>query len=964
MDAATPAVHRTIVCADVAGFGDRRRTNPDQIEVRDGLYSALRQALNRSGVPWRDCYHEDRGDGVLVLVPSEVPKNLLVTGVPRELAAALAEHNQAHDRQARIRLRLALHAGEIHHDEHGVASTAINTAFRLLEAGPLKQALADSSGTLAMIASQWFYEEVIWHTPASAPGSYRRVQVSVKETTATAWICRPDDPYPPDQDAILPSAPMAPRVAAPRPLPTAIAGFAGRAAPLRTLTGLLEEAAGAGGTVVTSAIGGTDGIGKTALAVHWAQPDAAALPVSLAPRPALLAGREDLLADLGTRLSAGDGPWPRIVVLCGLGGAGKTSVAAEYAHRHLAEVGVAWQFAAGDPAVLAAGFGKLAAQLGARDVVDLRDPVASVHAVLAKFPVGWLLIFDNAADLASVAAFLPPAGPGWVLITSQNPNWPPGQALEVPVLAPDVAAEFLVNRAGDPDRQTAVDLAGELGGLPLALEQAAAYMQAAGDSLAGYLALFRQRRLDLLARGQPTGYRGTVVTTWALAFGQLEQSAPAAAGLLRLLACCAPEAIPLRLLLQPRRRLAKRVPRRVARVLAPLLKNPVTAGDAIAALRRYSLISPAGGGSFSVHRLVQAVTLDQMPADLARQWRQATAAVIEAALPEDPAQPDTWPDFAALLPHAQAALTADSDGLQQVAAYLGYSGSYVAARKLSRGMLDEQDKVLGPEHPDTLATRHRLARWTGEAGDAGGARDQLAALLPVRERVLGPEHPGTLATRASLAWWTGEAGDAGGARDQLAALLPVIEGVLGPEHPGTLVTRASLARWTGEAGDAGGARDQLAALLPVIERVLGPEHPDTLATRQKLARWTGEAGDAGGARDQLAALLPVRERVSGPEHPGTLVTRANLARWTGEAGDAGGARDQLAALLPVRERVLGPEHPDTLATRHDLARWTGEAASSPEPGVNLAQHIHLFKGRPQRPDDVEYRSGGNRPRPA
>ena len=121
----------------------------------------------------------------------------------------------------------------------------------------------------------------------------------------------------------------------------------------------------------------------------------AALPVSPAPRPALLGGREDLLTDLGTRLSAGDGPWPRIVVLCGLGGAGKTSVAAEYAHRHLAEVGMAWQFAAGDPAVLAAGFGTLAAQLGARDVVDLRDPVASVHAVLAKFPVGWLLIFDK-----------------------------------------------------------------------------------------------------------------------------------------------------------------------------------------------------------------------------------------------------------------------------------------------------------------------------------------------------------------------------------------------------------------------------------------------------------------------------------------------------------------------------------------------------------------------------------------
>ena len=82
-----------------------------------------------------------------------------------------------------------------------------------------------------------------------------------------------------------------------------------------------------------------------------------------------------------------------------------------------------------------AGFGELAAQLGARGLADVRDPVASVHAVLAGFPVPWLLLFDNADDLASVAAFLPPAGPGRVLITSQNPHWP-GQAMDVPVLTP------------------------------------------------------------------------------------------------------------------------------------------------------------------------------------------------------------------------------------------------------------------------------------------------------------------------------------------------------------------------------------------------------------------------------------------------------------------------------------------------------------------------------------------------
>ena len=287
-----------------------------------------------------------------------------------------------------------------------------------------------------------------------------------------------------------------------------------------------------------------------------------------------------------------------------------------------------------DPAVLAAGFGELAAQLGA---ADGGDPVASVHGVLAASPAPWLLVFDNAPDRASVAPFVPPAGPGRVLITSRNQIWPPGQALDVPVLDPQVAAEFLVNRTGDADRRAALELAGELGGLPLALEQAAAYVQASGDSLAGYLALFRQRRADLLARGEPTGYAETVATTWGLAFEDLQQAAPGAAGLLRLLAFCAPEAIPLRLLLQPRPGLAEQLGEEVAPVLVPLLEDQLAAGDAIAALRRYSLISPPADGSVSVHRLVQAVTADQMPAELAQAWRQAAAALIEAAIPADTA---------------------------------------------------------------------------------------------------------------------------------------------------------------------------------------------------------------------------------------------------------------------------------------------------------------------------------------
>jgi hypothetical protein len=649
--------------------------------------------------------------------------------------------------------------------------------------------------------------------------------------------------------------------------------------------------------------------------------------VSLPPRPAALSGREELLAGLHELLTR-DGA-PCAVVLSGMGGVGKTSLAAEYAHRHLTEVGVAWQVRCEDRAVLAQDMAELAAQVGGRELADLRDPVASAHAVLAAFGLEWLLIFDNAADEPSIRRFLPPAGPGRVVVTSQSQHWPGRQVLDVPVLDPDVAVQFLVNRAADQDHATAATLAAELGRLPLALEQAAAYVQATTGTLAGYLALFRQRRADLLARGGAAGHPPGVAATLGVALARLDADAPAAVALLRLLACLAPEPVPLGLLLSDAD-VASELDPEVAAALGPLLGDPLAVGDAVAALRGYSLVTSASDQMVLVHRLVQVVTLEQAPADAADRWRAAAAILTDAAIPGDTSLPGTWPVCAVLLPHAQAVLDLTSGGMWRIAQYLGQRGSYAAAVQLLQRIVDTRDRALGFEHPLTLTARNNLAYWTGEAGDTAGAREQYAAVVPAMERVLGPEHPETLAARRGLAaWtWTGVAGNAAAARDEFAELLPLFERVLGPKHPDTLDIRGNLAHWTGEAGDAVGARDQYAALLPVAERVLGPEHPDALDVRGNLADWTGKAGNATAARDQYAALLPVRERVTGPEHPEILTDRAALAHWTGEAGDAAGARDQFAGLLSDRERILGAEHPSTLATRGNLAYWTEKADRS------------------------------------
>jgi class 3 adenylate cyclase len=188
VDAPLTARHYTIVVVDVVGFGDHSRRNSNQVRIRRGLYHSMEHSFNAAGIPWGDCVREDRGDGLLILVPADIPKAPLVDELPEALADALAAHNKRHPAEEQIRLRLALHAGEVVRDEHGVTSSSLTHAFRILEAPVFKATLAASAGVLAVISSTWFYDEVIWQSDLSQSDSYEQAEVTCKETTARAWI--------------------------------------------------------------------------------------------------------------------------------------------------------------------------------------------------------------------------------------------------------------------------------------------------------------------------------------------------------------------------------------------------------------------------------------------------------------------------------------------------------------------------------------------------------------------------------------------------------------------------------------------------------------------------------------------------------------------------------------------------------------------------------------------------------
>ncbi|MGH3618011.1 MAG: FxSxx-COOH system tetratricopeptide repeat protein, partial [Pseudonocardiaceae bacterium] len=685
-------------------------------------------------------------------------------------------------------------------------------------------------------------------------------------------------------------------------------------------------------------------------------------------------GREDELTELRATFNDPMRPARPIVrVLTGLGGVGKTSLARAYSARHQRDYGLMWWVRADNPEAVASEFRALLEILAPEEAERVKDPIQAVHAVLANRDGSWLLILDNITHPDAVRGLLPAAGIGDVIVTSRASSWPDSRiTMPVRPLRMADAVYLLTSASGDNDRTAAATLAKELGSLPLALAQAACYIAETDDlDLADYLALYRRRRPDMHLEGRAPDYNDPVATTWQLAFDRL---APQSRALLNLLCWYAPDAIPLDRLLGIDDPDEIEIPAQVDSHLRSLLVDELRRYSAISGLAAYSLLIRAGPrGSVSVHRLIQAVTIDYLDAKAASEWWiKAAAAILDAACPEPPATASTlaiwrslqthvrtlveylksewritlnlrrrlaeWTELAgdfggacelyrSLIEDMQRSLEIDSRqrliARINLARCVGKSGNGAKARELLFVLVRETANILGSNDEETLKTRQEYAEWTAECGDYVAALQLLHALLQDMLRILGPDHRETLTTRSNLAWVTGETGEADQARELYVALVDDHVRVLGPDDPRTMIARGCLARWTWTTGADERAGELLTGLLADRLRVLGPDHPDTFTTRAVLADRTGKAGDPAGALDLYQRLLLDCERVLGPDHPDTLDACGNRAYYTAETGDPAGALELYRQLLRDRERVLGPDHRDTLATCGSVAYYTG-----------------------------------------
>jgi class 3 adenylate cyclase len=634
-------------------------------------------------------------------------------------------------------------------------------------------------------------------------------------------------------------------------------------------------------------------------------------------------GREDLLAELRRRLRAGEATLV-VQALYGLGGVGKTQLALEYAHRFAADYDIVWWIDAEQPVLIPDQLATLAGRLGLPAGPTVADTVGRLLAEL-RSRKRWLLIFDNAERPADIADYQP-GGTGHVLITSRYPAWGAiGGRLEIDVLTRPETIALLRSRIPRLDEELADKLASELGDLPLAAAQAAAYLEQTDLPPEDYLRRFGTRRATLLARGDVVGYHGRIDTTWSLSLERLHAEEPAAVQLLEIAAFLAPEPIPLLLL--------SGHPELLTEPLRSTAADPDALADTVGALVGYSLARRHPHG-FLVHRLVQAVIRHRLPPDRRQATADRVVSILAAASPGDPEDPASWSGYAQLSSHvlATAPLGDHSPAgrrlLLDTIRYLHAHGDSASSRAVGEPLVDRWRSTLGPDHPDTLTAASILALSLNELGEAESARRLGEDTLQRAGRVLGPDHPTTLWTAAALTAALVGLNEGEPTRTLGEDTLERCRRVLGPDHPTTLWTAVNLTVALILVGDAEPARVLGQDTLERARRVLGPDHPTTLwaAAAQTLALIG--LGQAEPTRVLSEDTLQRGRRVLGPDNVTTLIAAATLTHALYELGEAEAARTLGQDTLQRSRRTLGSDHALTRYVAQASPRLGGGAVAA------------------------------------
>ncbi len=710
----------------------------------------------------------------------------------------------------------------------------------------------------------------------------------------------------------------------------------------------------------------------TAPSLYWSVPY---------QRNAFFTGREALLDRLHQMLGADHAvALTQSYALHGLGGIGKTQIALEYAYRYALEYSAVFWIEAETAESILASLGRIAAQL---QLPERGDPnqqrmVAALHRWLSTHGT-WLFIWDNVEDPALLQRFLPLAPQGATLITARRPALGTlAHSLELSPMTLEEGTLFvlrrvqllkedLIRKSGSDDAQplppaweAAQELVNVMGGLPLALDQAGAYIEETGCSIADYLQRYTQQRVQLLDRRGTSGrdHPHAVTTTFSLAYTQVRQQNPLAADLLCLCAFLNAEGIPENLFVADPHDAGQ-----------PIVADLYQLDQAIATLRTFALVQRhPETGTLSLHHLVQTVLQEEMSQQERVACQQRVVGLLNALFPE--VTRETWSQCERLLPHVLLCETTLPDQLweqdqvemlRRAADYLGWRAQYELAASLYRRVFSLQEQRFGAEHTSMAAALDGLARvfmaqgkyeqaevlhqralhiWEQTVGQEhlqfARSLNSLAALscsranylqaerlhqqaLDILERIQGPEHPDLAHPFNDLANVYAEQGKHEQAERCYERALQIWENAYESEHHDLAYPLYNLADLYREQGKNEQAEHCYERALRIWEHELGSEHPLLAHPLDGLAAVWVQQGKEEQAERLYQRALRIREQALGPEHPGLATSLGGLADLSSQQGEDEQAEQLYQRALRIQKQALGPNHPDVALTLNGLA---------------------------------------------
>jgi tetratricopeptide (TPR) repeat protein len=614
-------------------------------------------------------------------------------------------------------------------------------------------------------------------------------------------------------------------------------------------------------------------------------------------------GREEEIAALADALEN-----DRVVALTGLGGLGKSQLAVQWAHATASDYEIVWWVAADQRATLIADMAALATQLALPEAESRDEPAAATAARRWLEQHGsWLLVYDNAPSPRAIGEWIPRTAAGHVVITSRHPSW--GGIARRTMLRPlprEAAAELLARRSGQSTTAATHKLTERLGGLPLALEQAGAYMETRGVSIDEYLRLFEKHEETLLEYAGDTEVR-SVATTWELAFRQLHEDSPAGAALLTVAAFLAPDDIPRSLFVD------NELPEPLR-----LLHEPLSFAEAVAALIRYSLITPTGDG-FSTHRLVQVVTRIRLTESEREAWAGTAVDLLRAAVSFGRADTSTWAPTGRLIPHClQSCAHAERHGaapattislLNTVGLYQRERAQFNEARSAHERAIVIAETALGQDHPSVAASLFNLSSVLMDLAELDQAQSAVERAIAIDEAEYGPNHPEIAMDLNNLGQVLHRRGHVQAARTTFERVLAIYEEAGRSDDP-------VVATFVNNLGGVLLSENELEAAKAAFERALaidqashGAVHPNVAVRVTNLGEIAMRQGDLDAARKGFESALAIDQAVYGHDHPEVATDLHNLAQVLQRLNELKAARTAIERAVRIDKATYGGHHP-------------------------------------------------------